>query len=158
MIKKGHMLLLMITACLITPATQAGDDWLVDVDEKTRAERLSSYLGGFSSAMWEVGERYQHMVQAIGDENFELATYHWDKIGAAIRGGYLKRPGRQANADALFLEAFWPIYLETLKSGDRDKVRQQFPQAREACLACHVAEDMAFMNDQPLFNRTDFED
>ena len=25
------------------------------------------------------------------------------------------------------------------------------PQARDACMACHVAEDVKFMNDQPIF-------
>ncbi len=146
---------MLFLASLLAMASHAhADDWLVDADEDTRAERLSSYLGGFSSAMWEVGYRYEHMLQAIEDDNFELATYHWDKIGGAIRGGYMKRPGRQANSDALFLDAIWPIYLETLKAGDGDTIRSQLPQARDACMACHVAEDVEFMNNQPMFTRT----
>ena len=127
------------------------DDWLTDTDEETRAERLSSYLGGFSAAMWETGNRWERMARAIRDDNFELAHYHWDKIGSAIRGGYMKRPARQANADALFLDGIWKEYLETLESGDGEAIRKQFGQARDACMACHVAEDVPFMNDQPMF-------
>jgi cytochrome c553 len=150
---KPHGLIALAIALMLGASSQVlADDWLVDVDENTRAERLSKYLGGFSSAMWEVGERYQHMVQAIRDENFELAHYHWDKIGSAIRGGYLKRPGRQANSDKLFLDAIWPVYLETLASGDAEAIRSQFSQARDACMACHAAEDVGFMNDQPMFS------
>ena len=150
---KSTLSILFVAAMLAIASNAHADDWLVDADEDTRAERLSSYLGGFSSAMWEVGHRYKHMLQAIEDDNFGLAEYHWDKIGGAIRGGYLKRPGRQANSDALFLNAIWPIYLKTLKSGDGDKIRAQLPQARDACMACHVAEDVKFMNDQPMFTR-----
>ncbi len=150
---RAPIIALMLGAC----SQVVADDWLVDVDEKTRAERLSSYLGGFSSAMWEVGERYQHMFQAIRDENFALAHYHWDKIGEAIRGGYLKRPGRQANSDKLFLDTIWPIYLETLTSGHADAIRSQFSQARDACIACHTAENVGFMNDQPMFRELKFE-
>lgn len=127
------------------------EDWLIDADEDTRAERLSSYLGGFSAAMWEVGNRWERMVQAIHDDNFELAHYHWNKIGSAIRSGYMKRPARQANADALFLDGIWKKYLATLESGDGKAIRKQFNQARDACMACHVAEDVPFMNRQPLF-------
>ena len=141
---------LTATFFLIALPAQA-DDWLIDTDEDTRAERLSSYLGGFSAAMWEVGNRWEHMVQAIRDDNFDLAHYHWDKIGDAIRGGYMKRPARQANADALFLDSIWGQYLETLESGDGEAIREQFGEARGACLACHVAEDVPFMNDQPMF-------
>ncbi len=153
MFPRSLVVLSVFSLLIINPQAHA-DDWLVDADEDTRAERLSSYLGGFSAAMWEVGYRYEHMLQAIEDDNFELATYHWDKIGGAIRGGYMKRPGRQANSDAMFLDAIWPIYLETLKAGDGEKIRSQLPQARDACMACHVAEDVEFMNDQPMFTRT----
>lgn len=142
---------------LSAPGPTHADDWLVDADEKTRAERLSSYLGGFSAAMWEVGERYQHVVQAIRDENFELAHYHWDKIGDAIRGGYLKRPDRQANADKLFLDGVWKTYLATLDAGQTEAIREEFPQARAACLTCHVAEGVEFMNNQPMFTELDID-
>lgn len=142
---------LLAVTMLFGPAAVHADDWLVDADEQVRSERLSSYLGGFSSAMWEVGERYRHVVQAIRDENFKLAHYHWDKIGDAIRGGYMKRPARQANADGMFLDTIWASYLETLDSGDGEAIREHFPKAKAACMACHAAEDVEFMNDQPMF-------
>ena len=145
------MTFLAATAVLIFTLPVQADDWLIDADEDTRAERLSSYLGGFSAAMWEVGNRWERMAWAIQDDNFELAHYHWDKVGDAIRGGYMKRPARQANADAMFLDGIWKKYLETLESGDSEAIRKQFDQARDACMACHVAEDVAFMNRQPMF-------
>ena len=151
------MTFLAATAVLIFTLPVQADDWLIDADEDTRAERLSSYLGGFSAAMWEVGNRWERMAWAIQDDNFELARYHWDKIGDAIRGGYMKRPARQANADAMFLDGIWTKYLKTLQSGDGEAIRMQFDQARDACMACHVAEDVAFMNRQPMFTELKIE-
>lgn len=112
---------------------------------------LEGYLGGFSSAMAEVGRRYSSVHQAIEDENWALADYHWQKIASAIRGGYLKRPARQGNADSLFLEPAWPLLHEALEGQNPDTIRDAFMQARTACMACHVAERVPFMNDQPLF-------
>ncbi len=147
----AKLTLALTTSLLLLALPAQAGDWLTDADEDTRAERLSSYLGGFSAAMWEVGNRWERMAQAIRDDNFELAHYHWDKIGSAIRGGYMKRPARQANADALFLDGIWKRYLDTLESGDGETIRKEFGQARDACMACHAAEDVPFMNDQPMF-------
>lgn len=153
-------LILLLCACIaLSLAAIAGDDhderpdtWLLGAeDDAQRFERLESYLGGFSGAMWEVGERYRHTWEALQRDNTELAAYHWEKIGGAIRGGYLKRPGRQANSDALFLDEAWPKALEAIRSGDTGRAWQGFAKGREACMRCHQAEDVSFMNDQPLF-------
>lgn len=141
-----------------------GDGWLLEKESHTaRFEQLESYLGGFSSAMWETGHRYDIVYAAIDDENYALADYHWQKIRSAIRNGYSKRPARQANADALFLDAAWGELASALENakknengnGNGDEVRDAFMVARSACMACHVAEDVPFMNDQKLFRDTD---
>ena len=127
------------------------DGWLGSLDSHgDRFRALEGYLGGFSSAMWEVGERYLHLHQALVDDNRELAEYHWAKIGDAIRQGYLKRPGRQANADALFLDTVFEPMADVLATEDLTAMWAAFEQARAACTACHVAENVAFMNDQPM--------
>ncbi|MCC5871348.1 MAG: hypothetical protein JJU22_03025 [Gammaproteobacteria bacterium] len=127
------------------------DGWLGSLDSHgDRFRALEGYLGGFSSAMWEVGERYRHLHQALLDDNHELAAYHWAKVGDAIRSGYLKRPARQANADALFLDTVFEPVAEALALADPSAAWPAFEQARAACIACHAAEDVAFMNDQPM--------
>lgn len=125
--------------------------WLSDADEDTRYERLEYYLGGFSSAMWETGERYQRAEQAIYDENYDLAYYHWDKIKGAIERGAMKRPDRRDNAERMFLDSAWKTLAEALQAPDEHDVRGAFTQAKAACMACHGAEGVPFMNDQPLF-------
>jgi mono/diheme cytochrome c family protein len=102
-------------------------------------------------SMWEVGERYARIHKALDHGNYALAQYHWDKIRATIQNGYLKRPGRRKNADAILLDAVWPAVAGKLDSGDAADAWDGFEQARAACMACHVAEAVGFMNDQPLF-------
>lgn len=126
-------------------------NWLTDADEETRYERLEYYLAGFSSAMRETGERYKHTEQAIYDENYELAYYHWDKIKGAIERGVMKRPDRGENAQAMFLDTAWETLAEALQAPEEHDVRAAFTEAKAACMACHGAEEVPFMNHQPLF-------
>jgi len=104
--------------------------------------------------MWEVGERFQSIYDALGHENYELAAYHWEKIKVTIVNGYVKRPKRQANADKLLVDGVYGPVLEGLRSKDRAKAWEAFALAHRTCQACHVAENVAFINDQPLFHDT----
>ncbi|WP_162925830.1 hypothetical protein [Isoalcanivorax indicus] len=152
---------LLLTACDAAPSPEGrmGDGWLTGQEDNTaRFERLEGYLGGFSSAMWETGYRYQGTRDAIVDGNLALADYHWGKLRGAIENGYMKRPGRQHNAEAMFLEGAWEALDRALQEEDRDTVQSAFLDARDACMACHVAEEVPFMNDMPLFRDSgDFE-
>lgn len=76
---------------------------------------------------------------------------HWDKIRTTIKGGLMKRPKRRANAEALFLGEPWTHMLEALESRDPTRIGPAFAQAKAACMACHAAEQVPFINDQPLF-------
>jgi hypothetical protein len=133
--------------------TVAGsNDWLLDAEtDEQRFELLQDYLGGFSQSMWEVGERYVAIHESLTRENFELASYHWEKIRSAIRNGYLKRPARRANSDALFLDELWGEVHDAFQSGDADNTWAGFGRAKEGCMACHAAEGVPFMNDQSMF-------
>ncbi len=151
---KALIALVVAMALTIWAASALADGWLVGAeDERERAERLEQYLGGFSAAMWEVGERYERVEQALADANWALAGYHWEKIQGAIDGGMMKRPGRAASAEALFLGEPWQNLADALDAGDPARIGPAFATARDACVACHIAEDVEYMNDQPMFRR-----
>jgi hypothetical protein len=134
---------------------KASDNWLLDAkDDTERFKRIQQMFGGFSMSMQLVGERYDRTYDAIADGNFDLAGYHWKKIKETIELGYLRRPAREANAVAVFLKGPWFSVSEALASKDKVKAKKQFLMARTACMACHVAEKVPFMNDQPRFRRT----
>lgn len=128
------------------------NNWLTEAESQAlRDERLQAYLGGFSVSMQEIGQRYQHTFDAINEGNWLLADYHWDKIRAALENGLMKRPARRASAEAMFLGAPWLGFSEALASEDKQEIFRAFRLATDACMACHIAEDVPFMNQQPLF-------
>jgi hypothetical protein len=137
------------------PSTGNPDDWLLNApDDDARFKLLQRYLRGFDQPMWEVGERFQSIYDALGDQNYELAAYHWEKIKVTIVNGYLKRPKRQINAETLFVNGAYEAVLEGLRSKDQAKAWDAFALAHNTCQSCHEAERVAFINDQPLFRRT----
>ncbi|KAA5804967.1 hypothetical protein F1654_02945 [Alkalicaulis satelles] len=149
--------LLLIAACNETgtepPAETGPNDWLHNqAGDTERFARLQSQLGGFSQSMWEVGERYERMHEAISRENFELALYHWDKIGDATARGIERRPGRAANARAMFLDSEHGEVRELLEERTLASAWAGFERAHYSCQSCHEAEDAAFFNDQPVFD------
>ncbi|MEE2000353.1 hypothetical protein QWY20_02720 [Alkalimonas sp. MEB108] len=157
---KTSMITLALTLMLGCNLAQGSElpssnHWLLEAaSDKERFARIEKMFAGFSGAMAEVGARYQHSYDAIVDENYPLATYHWDKLGAAIELGYFRRPGRADNAKTMFLQTAWPELTQALADGDKTKIQRSFLQARSACMACHAAEQVPFMNEQPLFRQT----
>ncbi len=126
--------------------------WITEAaNEGERFQRIETYLRGFDQPMWEVGERYEKLYAALLRENFELASYHWDKIKLTIENGTMKRPARRASADAFFLTGTWDSVNEALESGDPATAWTGFETARASCMRCHEAEGVGYMNDQPMF-------
>ncbi|MCU0574916.1 MAG: hypothetical protein MUC41_18285 [Syntrophobacteraceae bacterium] len=136
-------------------STKASENWLLDAkDDTERFRRVQQMFGGFSAAMLVVAERYERTYDAVAEGNHELASYHWKKIREAMELGTLRRPGREANAQALFLKETWGATEKAIASKDNAKAKEWLLAARSACMACHMAEKVVFMNDQPLFRRT----
>jgi len=153
--------LILALSCIALPAAaqQAtakppSNDWLLDApDDTERFKLLQRYLRGFDQPMWEVGERYRGVHDALTRNNFDLAIYHWDKIKTTIENGFLKRPARRANAETVFLNKAFGDVRAAFETRDSAKAWAGFTAARNACMACHVAEKMAFMNDQEVFDK-----
>lgn len=136
-------------------APKKSDNWLKDAaDDAERFMLIEKMFGGFSGAMQIVGERYLRTYDAVADGNFDLANYHWKKIKEAVELGYLRRPGRQAHADALFLKGPWSTAADAILSKEMTKAKEAFLDARKACMTCHSAERVSFINDQPMFRNT----
>jgi hypothetical protein len=130
-------------------------DWLrIAADNSERFALLERMLGGFAPAMTEVRHHYGQTHEAITDGNFELAAWHWERVRRETELGYTRRPDRRANADAMFLDAAWQTLDEALATGERDAIEAGFLTARNACMACHVAEGRPYFNDQRLFHET----
>ncbi|MEM7121712.1 MAG: hypothetical protein AAF563_10575 [Pseudomonadota bacterium] len=131
-------------------------DWLrLAPDDDARFALLEQYLRGYDRSMWEIGDRYQVIYDALTLENYDLALYHWSKIRTTLVNGNLKRPDRQANSEAFFLDSTWADVKEDFESRDPKIAWEGFDLARTACMTCHEAENIAYMNEQPLFIDTE---
>lgn len=126
--------------------------WLLDEkDPQKRLQKLEKYLRGFDQPMLEVGQRFKRLHQALVDNNHELAVYQWKKIKKTIENGYMKRPKREKNAKLIFLNEHWKEILKDFETPNSAVSWQGFQKAQAACMACHAAEGVAFMNNQPVF-------
>jgi hypothetical protein len=129
------------------------NDWLLDApDDTERFKLLQRYLRGFDQPMWEVGYRYEGIHDALKRDNYALAVYHWDKIKTTIENGYMKRPARRANADALLFSGVFAEVKTAFESRDRTKAWAGFARARATCMSCHEAEKLPEMNGQAMFH------
>jgi hypothetical protein len=130
-------------------------NWLLDaVSDEERFRRIQIYAGGTYEQMWQIGYRYEQVYHAIVDENWQLGLHHWGKLRDVFNVALMKRPNRTPNAEAMFLNETWGSLEAALQSGQAEAARRTFLQQREICIACHVAEEMAFLNDSPLFRDT----
>ncbi|MEX2130261.1 MAG: hypothetical protein WD772_02145 [Pseudohongiellaceae bacterium] len=132
-----------------------GANWLLDAkDDTERFRRIQIYAGGTYEQMWQIGFRYQQTYRAIIDENWELGAYHWGKLRDVLNVALMKRPNRTPNAEAMFLDNSWALLNAALSSKDAQASRQAFMTQRGTCMACHIAENMPFLNDTPIFRDT----
>jgi hypothetical protein len=132
-----------------------GGNWLLDAnDDGERFRRLQIAAGGTDQQMWQIGYRYEQVYRAIVDENWELGLHHWGKLRAVFNVALMKRPNRTPNAEAIFLDTNWALLEAALRSRDRDGAREMLLIERQACMSCHIAERMEFLNNTPLFRNT----
>jgi hypothetical protein len=131
-------------------------NWLLDAnDDIERFRRLQVVLGGTDIPMMEVGYRYEQLYEAILKNNWNMGIYHWEKLRDRMNTAAMKRPVRTQNLEDMFLESgVWKAMHDALTSGNADKVRAQFLTVRQTCMACHVAEKVSFLNDNPVFAKT----
>jgi hypothetical protein len=130
-------------------------DWLrIAHDDDERWRLLESMFGGFAPAMTAVRDHYGMTYESIEDGNLELAQWHWGRVRTYVQQGYMRRPDRRANSDAIFLDTAWIALDEALAAGDDAASRSAFLDARNACMTCHVAEERPYFNHQRLFRRT----
>ncbi len=136
----------------VPDAPVGSNRWITEAaSDRQRFQRIEKYLRGFDQPMWEVGERYEKLYAALLVGNLELASYHWAKIKLTIENGTMKRPARKASANALFLGDTYNSVYANLESGNQITAWKGFKRARTACMKCHEAERVGYMNNQPMF-------
>ena len=122
--------------------------------DEERFRRLQILAGGTDQQMWQMGYRWEQVYRAIIDRNWELGTYHWGKLRDVFNVALMKRPNRTPNAESMFLTNEWQKLDAAMKAKDAAAAQKEFLAERNACLQCHVAEGMTFLNNTPIFRNT----
>lgn len=131
-------------------------NWLLEAPNDTeRFRRLQFILRGTDIPMWEISYRFDMVYEALGLRNYDMATYQWEKIRDSLRGAALKRPNRRPNAEGIFLGGVYEEVAAAFKTKDANKAWEGFDLARGACMSCHEAENLGFMNQSAIFARTE---
>ena len=142
---------------LATQTKPPSANWLLDANDDTeRFRRIQVVAGGSDMQMWQIASRYEELYVAIQKSNWEMGVYHWEKLRDFMNVMAMKRPVRTQNLEGMFLYGgVWQAMHDALTSRDPERMRIQFQVVRQTCMACHVAENVGFMNDSSVFARTE---
>lgn len=130
-------------------------NWLRDANDDTeRSRRIELWAGAGDLEMQDIAHRMKETQRAIQRENWDMAIYQWEKIRGRMIVAMIKRPTRTQNMEAMFLEnGIYQGLHQALKARDVARAREGFVKARAACMACHAAEKIPFINDSAVFTR-----
>lgn len=132
-----------------------GRHWLLDApNDEERWRRLETYLDGMQGPMFEIGQRFVVFYDALRDENDAMALDIWMAIARVFVNAVTIRPEFKPQADAMFLRTQWHRMLEVLRSGDRDRIWEEFAYTKATCQSCHQATGMEWANNQKVFQYT----
>jgi cytochrome c556 len=131
-------------------SARPSESWIRgDVDE--RFARVAKHLRGFDVAMMETGARYIELYWAGQDNNWGYAAYQLEKIETAVGNGIERRPKRAASA-AMLAPALAGVRAAVERS-DEAAFASAFATLTQTCNACHVAEQVPFIQVAPPTQR-----
>jgi hypothetical protein len=132
------------------------NSWLLDADsDRDRFQRIEAAMRGLDVTMFEIGARFGTLHDAIERGNFGLAQHEAARIGEAARVGMLKRPGFRHGEGVDYLGAVeWTALTRALQARDIQRSRAAFLDVRRSCTACHATQNMGYLNESDVFDRT----
>jgi hypothetical protein len=128
-------------------------NWLRDADDDSeRFRRIELWAAAGDQEMQEIALRMRELHVAIQRESWEMAIFQLEKIRGRMIIAMTKRPVRTQNMEAFFFDS--GVYKElhdSLTSKDGQRARTEFMRTRAACMACHAAEKIPFINESAVF-------
>jgi hypothetical protein len=130
-------------------------NWLLDANDDTeRFRRLQVVASGTNVPMWEIGQRFEELHMAISKNNWEMGVYHLEKLRDRMNTAGMKRPARTQNIEGMFLKSgVYQNMHDALTANDNTRMKKEFNTMRQVYMACHMAENVVFLNDSVVFQR-----
>ena len=138
--------LLSLSSILAENNYSTSSEWLMETNStQDKFKKIQKQFRGFDLAMVEVGYRFNSFYFALKDENYPLANYQFDKIKKAIENGTERRPKRKENSENIFLNSQYLSMRKALEKKDSKMIWNEFNSTKQSCNACHVAENVPFI-------------
>jgi hypothetical protein len=138
----------LLTVALLLGAVALADDddgdWRKGASLEDKVEQLIKTMPSTANIMIEMGERYRDLYWAAKLGKWEFAEYQLEEIESLVELLQITRPGRAATAQRFLdqgLEGFEPVFKEQ----DWNAFQRAFKHLHDQCMACHVANDHAFI-------------
>ncbi len=130
-------------------------NWLRDAnDDAERLRRIELSAGAGDLEMQDIAHRLEELHAAIEQQNGYMGIYQLGKSRGLMIVAAINRPARTQNLEEIFLDSgVYRSLHEALSAKNGDQARVEFQKARLACMACHVAEKIAFINASSVFKR-----
>jgi hypothetical protein len=129
-------------------------NWLRDADDDAeRFRRIELWAAAGDQEMHEIAARMRELHAAIQRESWDMAIFQLEKTRGRLIVAMTKRPVRTQNMEALFFDSgVYKNLHDALTSKDGQRARTEFMRTRAACMACHAAEKVPFINESTVFN------
>lgn len=129
--------------------------WLRDAnDDSERFRRIELWAGAGDLEMQDIAHRLEELQAAIRQRNWDMGIYQWEKIRNRMTVAAIKRPTRTQNLEAIFFESgVYQALHDALSAHNGEQAQAGLLAAREACMACHIAERVGFINRSAVFGR-----
>ena len=128
-------------------------NWLRDAnDDSERFRRIELWAAAGDQEMHEIAARMRELHAAIQRAGWDMAIFQLEKIKGRLIVAGIKRPTRTKNMEALFFDSgVYQGLHEALTEKNAEAARGAFSRLRAACMACHAAERISFINESAVF-------
>lgn len=131
-------------ACNGAPPAQGNGSWIDETGDPP-GQVIARQFGGMSAAMVEIDHRYAELYFAGQDGNWAYADHQVEHMIEAMDLALERRPGRAETARSYFYPPLERLE-EAIEAEDGAAFEAAFEALRQACNACHQAEDEAGMH------------
>jgi putative heme-binding domain-containing protein len=117
--------------------------WLKGTPEETLAQ-IERHLRGLDVSMTEIGYRYDELLLAAKNRNWDYLKYQTEKIELSLRLAIERRPKRAKSAEPFLKESIPPV-LEAIKARIAENLDVALKNLETGCIQCHRAENVLYM-------------
>lgn len=141
---KSCLVVLAMGGVSTTAMAEEYEDWRKSATQEEKIENMVKVLPGASVVMLQMGERYKNLYWAAKKGKWEFAEYQMEEMDDLINTLIITRPKRAKTAK-IFMESAFSQFEPTIENKSWPEFRAAFEHMRQQCMACHTANDHAFI-------------